>query len=152
MGVAKRRRQADPDRDRYRFRNNRDPNIRAMFGKEGSPINVALVGSGLIMALAATGLIPIGVPGAEAAAVRRAFGLWDRIRTGELEPWPCALCERRHVGLDELSCIGVITPMDATPKTPGIMLSVCQRCDSVSTEHTKHRITTMFPMTNAGRA
>lgn len=156
MGEAKRRKQAGcfpkRDADRYQFRNTDDPDIRAMFGEEGAPLNVALVGAGLVFALAATGKIPLDAPGAEPAAMRRAFGLWDRIRTGEVETWPCALCETQHFGLADLSCFGVITPMGATPTTPGITLSVCQRCDSISTEHTRRRINALFPMTPAGRA
>jgi len=156
MGEAKRRKQTgtypNADLERYRLRSTDDPDVRALFSEEGAPLNVALVGAGLVFALATTGAIPLDTLGAEAASVRRAFGLWDRIRTGELETWTCALCETQHVGLDDLSCFGVITPMGATPKTPGIMLSVCQHCDSISTEHTRRRITAMFPMANAGRA
>jgi hypothetical protein len=99
MGEAKRRRQANPE-----FTDNRHPVVRAMFATEGNPINVGLVGSGVIFACVMNGNFPFGVPGPEAAAMRRAFGLWDRIRTGELEPWPCALCGAQHAGLDDLSC------------------------------------------------
>jgi hypothetical protein len=149
MGEAKRRKQADPDR--YRFRSP-DRETFSMFEKEGNPLNVVMVGAGVILAKALSRSIDLDAPDPESAAVRRAFGLWDRIRTGEVETWPCALCETQHVGLGDLSCFGVITPLGATPKTKGIIVAICQRCDSASAEHTMRQITAMFPMSDAGRA
>ena len=58
-----------------------------------------------------------------------AFMARDRIRTGELNPWTCVLCERDYSGLQTLSVLGVIDdPREAPRKNkPAVVTLVCVR-------------------------
>jgi hypothetical protein len=87
---------------------------------------------------------------------RLAFSMWDRIRTGEHDPWECALCAKNYTGLPMLSVFAMIDhPRSApVPTKPALMALVCQTCDSVSTEETERRINEMLGVhpTQQGRA
>jgi hypothetical protein len=128
------------------------PEVRAMFAEKDKPMSVALVGSGVILATVLSRSMNLDSLDPQHRAIRLAFGTWDRIRTGEMATWSCFLCEASYAGLDELSCIGIISALLATRKTPAVGLPICHRCDSTSTEHTKRRIAEMFPLGEAGRA
>lgn len=125
--------------------------VRAMFAKKDQPFNVALVGSALILAkVLSRDLLetpePLGRP------LRLAFGIWDRIRTGEMPTWSCALCAAKRSGLSTLSCFGIIDQLGSAGSYPAVIMPICQVCDSISTEETHRRVTAMFPLCLAGRA
>ncbi len=118
--------------------------------KAGAPMGVALLGAGLIPLEIALGTLEAKLMAKEASTERHlyrfAFGIWDRIRTGEHSPWQCSLCAKDYAGLPMLSVFAIIDhPYDPPlPSKPGIMALVCQTCDSVSTQETRRRIGKVF--------
>jgi hypothetical protein len=78
--------------------------------------------------------------------VRMAFSMYDRICTGEIDPWQCFLCARPFSGLERLSVLAFIEGTLGEParSKPAIVSPICQACDSVSTEHTLQRVRRAF--------
>jgi hypothetical protein len=126
----------------------------------GAPMNIALLGAGLIPLALASGTLEAKLMAKEATTERHlyrfAFGVWDRIRTGEYCPWQCSLCAKDYAGLPMLSVFALIDhPRDPPlPNKPGIMALVCQTYDSISTQETRRRIDEMFGLSpiQEGRA
>lgn len=144
MGEAKRRKQTG-SKPGPRWCGGADPLVQAMFENPGEPITVALIGAGLI-----PGSI-VRIPRAELMnpqhrALRMAFSAWDRIRLGEIEG-RCSICDARQ-NVAGLSCYAVIERAHGGPlrDKPALVLPVCHRCDSVSTEETQRRVMGLFPM------
>jgi hypothetical protein len=120
------------------------PQVRELLRKD-EPINVHLIGAmRLVLDLAAMTKEQFMAP--EHHFKRLAFQCQDRIRTGEIDPWQCSLCEREFNGGLKLSCTAVIERMlgDPTPKKPGIVMPICHGCDSVSTEETQRLVMQYF--------
>jgi hypothetical protein len=71
---------------------------------------------------------------------RHAFMAWDRIRTGDRDPWSCILCRRDYSGIDALAVLGVIddprTDHSASRSStePVAVALVCASCASASPE------------------
>jgi hypothetical protein len=120
------------------------PEVRALL-EDGQLINVNLFGAAAIQreVLSRT-FDELMAP--ERHAFRLAFQMFDRMRTGEIEPWSCALCAREHAGLRWVSVLAVIECAlgDSTLKKPGIVAPICQACDSASTAETVRRIQAAF--------
>jgi hypothetical protein len=76
----------------------------------------------------------------ETRPLRLAFGVYDRIRTGELDTWHCLLCDQTFHGLDDLSALAVTDHPGDTANKPALTALVCNSCDSVSVEDTERRI------------
>lgn len=76
--------------------------------------------------------------------LRLAFSVYDRIRTGELPAWTCALCERQRRGLQQLSVLAVIDHLDDHADKPALTGLVCVACDSVSEAQTVRRLHEVF--------
>jgi hypothetical protein len=93
----------------------------------GTPISVALLGAGLITQAAESGALEAKLLAKEASTERHlyrlAFSMWDRIRTGEHDPWECALCAKNYTGLPMLSVFAMIDhPRSApVPTKPALM-------------------------------
>jgi hypothetical protein len=140
MGEAKRRR----EKGNLSWTDNRDPRVLAIFEEAGEPISLALVGAGLIMpTVTAMPLDELMKP--QHRALRLAFGVFDRIRTGEIEG-RCGLCSTRY-NVQGFSCYAVIERARGTSrKKPALTLPICHSCDSVSTQETQRRVLEMFPM------
>jgi hypothetical protein len=120
------------------------PEVRALL-ENGQPINVNLFGAAAIQreVLSQT-FEELTKP--ERHALRLAFQVFDRMRTGEIEPWACTLCGREHRGLRRVSALAVIERAvgDPTPQKPGIVAPICHGCDSISTEETLRQIQSLF--------
>jgi hypothetical protein len=137
MGEARRRQNLDPN---TRLVPPNAPEVRTLLGK-GQPLNVHLFGArAIISAIASRTFDEMMVP--ELHALRLAFQMLDRIRTGEIDPWHCFLCDVDHSGGTALSVMAVIERAlgDPTPQKPGIVAPICHACDGVSTEHTRRRV------------
>lgn len=139
MGQAKQRREP-------RFVAGDAPEVRALFDEADRPINVWTVGAGMVVAMMHT--IPHEVlrrdPGHR--PWRLAFGIYDRIRTGEMKNWTCFLCRRPRPGLKDLSCFGIIDRVPASQTNEAVILPICHSCDSVSSEETQRRMLEAFPL------
>jgi hypothetical protein len=139
MGEGKRRARQDPDPNARLIPPN-TPEVRALLGK-GQPLNVHLFGAAAIIAIVYSKTFDeLMVP--ELHALRLAFQTLDRIRTGEIEPWCCFLCNVGYADVAAVSVMAVIERAlgDPTPKKPGIVAPICHACDGVSTEHTRRRV------------
>src|SRR5215469_16390045 len=116
--------------------------IRKLFGTAGEPFSIFLAGTGTIVkAIMSLSQEEISAP--EHIDLRLAFMTLDWIRTGEIDPWECALCARSFSGLRQLACIAVIRRARGGPLTrdnPAITPAICHRCDSVSTYEMRRRI------------
>ena len=116
----------------------------------GKPMSLTLLGAGLIPQAIRDGTLHPKILAKETTTEnhlwRYAFMVWDRVRTGEYDPWMCTLCGRNYSGLRALSVLGVIDdPREApTPNKPAAMALVCTSCDSVSSEETQRRIEQTF--------
>jgi hypothetical protein len=116
----------------------------------GTPMSVMLLGAGLITQAAQNGTLKAKLFTKKATTerhlFRNAFSIWDRIRTGEHNPWQCSLCARDYSGLQMLSVLAMIEQArgDPVPSKPAVMALVCQSCDSVSTQETQRRIEKKF--------
>jgi hypothetical protein len=144
MGEARRRKARQDLGPNGRFVAADAPEIRTLLEK-GQPINVHLMGAAAIIAsVTSLSFDQFVIP--ERHALRLAFQMLDRIRTGEIEPWRCVLCGKEFSGLPELSVMAVIERAlgDPTPKKPGITAPICHACDSVSAEETKRRVQAAF--------
>ena len=120
------------------------PEVRALLEK-GQPVNVHLFGAmAIIDAVCSLTFDEMMVP--ELHAFRLAFQTLDRIRTGEIEPWRCFLCDVLHAGMPAVSVMAVIERAlgDPIPKKPGIVAPICHACDSVSTEQTQRLVREAF--------
>ena len=120
------------------------PEVRA-FLEAGQPINVTLFGAAAIqLELLSRTVDELMAP--ERHAFRLAFQTFDRMRTGEIEPWQCTLCGGEHVGLGRLSAMAVLERAlgDPTPEKAGLVAPICHACDSVSAAETSRRIQAMF--------
>jgi hypothetical protein len=153
MGEAKRRRErgATPIDENITAYDTAEAALRRLGGVDaGTPMSVALVGAGLITQAAQSGALEAKLLAKEATTERHlyrlAFSMWDRIRTGEHNPWECTLCAKHYTGLAMLSVFALIDhPRSAPVETkPALMALVCQACDSVSMEETTRRINEMF--------
>ena len=71
-------------------------------------MNVALIGAGLIPRAILSGAILEKEATIQRHLFRYAFMPWDRIRTGEYEPWECGLCGKAYSGLTALSVFGIV--------------------------------------------
>lgn len=118
--------------------------------KAGTPLMVTLLGSGLIASALNDGSLRKKLMTKkvthERHLFRYAFPIWDRIRTGEMNPWQCTLCAKRFSGLAALSAFALLDHVrDAPlPNKPGIMALICGACDSESTEQTKRQVFEAF--------
>jgi hypothetical protein len=116
----------------------------------GKPMSLTLLGAGLIPQSIRDGTLQAKIMARKVSTERHlwryAFMVWDRVRTGEYDPWMCTLCGRNYSGLRALSVLGVIDdPREApTPNKPAAMALVCTSCDSVSTEETQRQIEQTF--------
>jgi hypothetical protein len=112
----------------------------------GEPMQVTLIGAGLVPAAITSGAIMAKEITAERHLLRFAFMVWDRIRTGEYDPWTCSLCGRDYSGLTKLSVFGIVEHAlgNPTPSKPAAMALVCEVCDCISTEETKRRLERLF--------
>jgi hypothetical protein len=116
----------------------------------GKPMSLILLGAGLILQAIQDGTlrakIMVKQTTTESHLWHYAFMAWDRVRTGELNPWTCALCEHDYSGLQALSVFGVIDdPREAPlPNKPALVALVCGPCDGVSSEETRRRIGQTF--------
>ena len=113
-------------------------NALAIFEEAGEPITVAMVGAGLILpSIAAMPFDEFMKP--QHRLLRLAFGVWDRIRTGETIG-RCGLCETRH-GVRGFSCYAVIERARGVSRDkPAVVLPICHQCDSISTQETQRRV------------
>jgi hypothetical protein len=147
MGEAKRRRQSLGPGAHMTSADSSE--VRALL-EEGQLINVNLFGAAAIQreVLSRT-FDELMAP--ERHAFRLAFQIFDRMRTGEIEPWACALCGREHAGLRWVSVLAVIERAlgEPTPKKRGLVAPICLGCDSTSTEETMRRIQSMFGLYSA---
>jgi hypothetical protein len=121
-----------------------DPRIQAIFGDAGEPISIALVGAGLIVPYIAS--VPFDeIMQPQHRALRVAFGILDRIRTGEVEGI-CFLCDARR-GWRGFSCYAVVERARGMSRDkPAMILPICHQCDSISTQDTQRRITERLPL------
>jgi len=138
MGEAKRR------QNNVSWTDNHDPRVLAIFEDVGEPISIALIGAGLILpTVTATPFDELMKP--QHRAMRLAFGVFDRIRKGEIEGH-CGLCGTRY-NVQGFSCYAIIERARGTSrKKPALTVPVCHNCDSISTEETKRRVSELFPM------
>jgi hypothetical protein len=145
MGEAKRRRErrwSGPPGSK--MLNIDAPEIRELV-EEGQPINLYLIGSGIILPT----LLPLSdderaTP--QYRPVRMVFSVFDRIRTGEIAPWQCFLCAREFYGPADLSVLAFIERTLGEPlrTKPALITPICHSCDSVSTEETRRRVEEAF--------
>jgi hypothetical protein len=116
----------------------------------GKPMSHSLIGAGLILQAVQNGTLQAKIMAKQATAERHlwryAFMVWDRVRTGECDPWSCTLCGRDYSGLQMLSVLGIIDdPREAPlPNKSAAMALVCAPCDNVSTEDTQRGIEQTF--------
>jgi hypothetical protein len=119
----------------------------------GKPMSLILLGAGLIQETVRNGTLAAKILAKQVTTERHlwryAFMAWDRIRTGEYDPWGCTLCGREYSGLQRLSVFGVIDDPRAAPlpNKPAAMALVCTFCDCVSMEETQRRIEQTFGLT-----
>jgi hypothetical protein len=142
MGEARRRRQSLGPGSHMTW--TESPEVHALL-ETGQPINVNLFGAAAILReICSRTFDELIAP--ERHAFRLAFQVFDRMRTGEIEPWQCALCGGEHAGLRRLSVMAIIERAlgDPIPKKPGIVAPICHACDSVSTEETLRQIQSRF--------
>ena len=149
MGEAKRRRRSADGPGNVSWTDGNDPRVQAIFEEAGEPITVALVGAALIMPSVATiSFDELMKP--QHRVLRLAFGVFDRIRNGEIDG-RCGLCGARH-NVNGFSCYAVIERVRGTSlKKPALTLPVCHNCDSVSTQETQRRVLAMFPLAAGSR-
>jgi hypothetical protein len=116
----------------------------------GKPMSLTLLGAGLIPQAIRDGTLHPKILAKQTTTEnhlwRYAFMVWDRVRTGEYDPWMCTLCGHDYSGLRALSVLGVIDdPREAPlPNKPAAMALVCGTCDGVSAEETRRRIEQTF--------
>jgi hypothetical protein len=123
----------------------------------GKPMCLTLLGSGLIAQAIRDGTLAKRIMAGQATTERHlwryAFMVWDRVRTGEYDPWSCTLCGHSYSGLAMLSVLGIVDdPREAPCKDkPAAVAVVCTSCDSASTEETQKGIEQTFGLirTNA---
>jgi hypothetical protein len=145
MGEAKRRRQLGANISILKPQEAMERLVTA-----GKPMSLSLIGAGLIHQGMLDGTLPAKLMAEEATAERHlfryAFIAWDRIGTGEYDPWQCTLCSKDYSGLRPLSVLGIVDhARDAPlPSKPAVIALVCQRCDSVSTAETRRRVEQVF--------
>jgi hypothetical protein len=83
-------------------------------------------------------------------ALRLVFGVFDRIRTGEIDGI-CGLCGTRY-NVQGFSCYAVIErARGISREKPALTLPICHSCDSVSTQETQRRVLEMFPMADISK-
>jgi hypothetical protein len=79
----------------------------------GKPMSLTLLGAGLIPQAIRDGTLQTKIMAEEPAAERHlwryVFMAWDRVRTGEYDPWTCTLCERDYSGLRRCLCLASST-------------------------------------------
>jgi hypothetical protein len=72
-------------------------------------MSIMLLGAGLIPQALASGTLEAKLLAKEVTAERHlyryAFGIWDRIRTGEYCPWQCSLCAKIMPGFRCCPCL-----------------------------------------------
>lgn len=143
MGEAKRRKNAKNAGNVFPATTG-DPRIQAMFGSPGEPMSMALVGAGLIVPyIASVPLDEIMQP--QHRALRVAFAIFDRIRTGEVEGI-CFLCDARR-DWRGFSCYAVVERARGMSRDkPAMVLPICHQCDSISTQETQRRIAERLPL------
>lgn len=114
----------------------------------GALVSIMLIGAGLIAQEVFTGgrRLLAKENSTEIHAYRLAFGIWDRIRTGEYNPWQCSLCAKSYRGLALLSVFALIDDPRKPPAKdkPGVMALVCHDCDCISTAETKLKVEKRF--------
>jgi hypothetical protein len=143
MGEAKRR--GKKIGDNIHLTDNYAPEVRAL-PEAGQPINIHMLGAGVIV----PEILRLEQAGElmkpQHHVLRVGFEAFDRIRTGELNPWSCGLCSREFSGYANLSVLAVIERTLGEPKRdkPALSVFVCHGCDSVSAEETKRRVQQMF--------
>jgi hypothetical protein len=142
MGEANRRRQRGPSGGHMTRVDSAE--VRALLAA-GEPINVNLFGAAAIHREVCWRTFD-DLMAPERHAFRLAFQVFDRMRTGEIEPWQCTLCGGEHAGLRRLSVMAVIerTRGEPTPEKPGLVAPICQACDGISTAETTRRLHSMF--------
>jgi hypothetical protein len=145
MGEARRRR----EKGNISWTDNHDPRVLAIFEEAGEPISLALVGAGLIMpTVTAMPIDELMKP--QHRALRLVFGVFDRIRTGEIDGI-CGLCGTRY-NVQGFSCYAVIErARGISREKPALALPICHSCDSVSTQETQRRVLEMFPMADISK-
>jgi hypothetical protein len=140
MGEAKGR------QGNYRFTSNNDPKLMSLLEK-GQPINCWLIGAGYLMPkILAEGRAWFIAP--EQHVFRYAFSTYNRVMTGEIDPWHCFLCQRKFSGLGGLSTFAMLERSIGNPaqNKPAVAMMICHECDSVSTEETQRRVERAYGM------
>jgi hypothetical protein len=157
MGEAKRRRKIADHITIYD--NAYDAMDRLGLARRGTPVSVMLIGAGLVAEEVNSGgkRLLSRQNSTEVHACRLAFGIWDRIRTGECATWQCTLCRKAYRGLSSLSVFALADDPRQPPaeNKHGVMALVCQRCDSVSPDETMRGVDKAFhlmPLPQGGRA
>ena len=105
MGEAKRRAELGKNAS---MTSSRQALERLNLDTAGKPAHLSLIGAGLMLPAILLGAIMAEEATAERHRLRYAFMIWDRIRTGEYDPWACALCAREHSGLSKMSVLGLV--------------------------------------------
>ena len=118
----------------------------------GREVRVMVIGAGTLFAQIRAALRNPRHPlmrGREGRPMRLAFGVFDRIRTGEIPVWGCALCAQGYEGLGDLSCIGVADHEGDRPEQGALIAVVCGACDQISSQDTIRRLHQMFGLEDA---
>lgn len=142
MGEAKRRKNAP------RMITTDAPEVQAMFDVAGRPINIYAIGAGMVAAMMHTVSHDTLRRDPAHRPWRLAFGIYDRIRTGEMKSWQCFLCQRPYSGLSRLSCFYIIDRVPAAKANQAAILPICHACDSISIEETRRLVVAAFPMSS----
>lgn len=142
MGEAKRRKNAP------RMVTTHAPEVQAMFDVAGRPINIYTIGAGMVAAMMHIVARDALIRDPAHRPWRLAFGFYDRIRTGEIKPWQCFLCQRPYAGLGRLSCFYIIDRVPAVKANQAAILPICHACDGISIEETRRQVVAAFPMSH----
>jgi hypothetical protein len=116
--------------------------IRLMGALPGTPMSVALFGARLIPRAIEDGTMAAKLfdrrQSTDRHMWRLMFGVWDRVRTGEIDPWQCNTCRKSYSGLAHLSVMALVDCARDKPAKdkPGAIALICNTCDSISSEHT----------------
>jgi hypothetical protein len=144
MGEARRRKLREDLGPKGRMVAPDAPEVRALLEK-GQPVNVHLFGATAIYLIARSEPFDQFMR-PERHALRLAFQMLDRIRTGEIEAWQCFLCDAWREGMPAVSVMAVIERAlgDPNPDKPGIVAPICHACDSIIPEETTRKVQAVF--------